>query len=284
MKRLVTRIYVEAVGVLALAALGLAITQAVRQSSPLPLTASVPWLAAVGLIGGSKIVPATWIARTQRHPWPAYAIAAAGTVAAWLASPLLGAEATIGLAALLGYTLWYSRQHRPAEVVTLGEPLPAFPLTTVTGEATTSAALTHEPHVILFYRGSWCPFCMAQVKAVAGQYRELSERGVKVALISPQRAEDTEELSRRFDAPMDFYVDADGAAARVLDIVQEGGTPATFGAGTNGDTVVPTVIITRADGTVAWVHHAEDHRVRPEPSTFLEVIDREGIAVARRGA
>jgi hypothetical protein len=78
---------------------------------------------------------------------------------------------------------------------------------------------------------------------------------------------------------MTFYADVDGAAAQVLDIVQAGGTPLLYGAGTNGDTVVPTVIITDGTGTVVWLHHADNHRIRPEPSVFLEVIDREGIAV-----
>ena len=98
-----------------------------------------------------------------------------------------------------------------------------------------------------------------------------------MALISPQRADETAELATRFDIPMEFYVDTDGAAARVLDMVQAGGVPAIYGAGTNGDTVVPTVVITGRDGKVLWVTHADNHRIRPEPSTFLEVLDRAGI-------
>lgn len=284
MSRLFTRIYVELVGAIGLIALAGVVWIAQTETGLPALVAGIPWLVALALILGPKAAPSAWVARTRRHPWWAYATAIAASLGAAVVSPLAGGISAMAVVALLGYTLWYTRQHQPQGVIVAGAPLPHFPLLTVDGDETSSERLAHEPHVILFYRGSWCPFCVAQVKAVAEQYRELNRRGVRVALISAQRARDTEELSRQFEAPMDFYVDADGAAARMLDIVQEGGTPVTFGAGTNGDTVVPTVIITRADGTVAWVHHAQDHRVRPEPSLFLEVIDREGIAVTRRDA
>lgn len=287
MRRHLSRIYVEATGLLGLAATAMAIVHATGPTGWPALLGAVPWLLAIGLIGAGKLLPARLVARLPRHPWPLYAAAAGATVAGAFVAWATFALAATGLATLLGYTLWYSRQHRPSPTVRVGEPLPAFPLQSVDGEEVGSAALTHQPHVILFYRGSWCPFCVAQITAIASQYRELSDRGVRVALISSRRAEETEQLSARFDAPMDFYVDGGGAAAAVLDIVQQGGTPVTFagGAGDAGDdTVVPTVIITRADGTVAWIHHSDDHRVRPEPSLYLEVIDRQGIAVARRGS
>ncbi len=284
MKRYFARTYVELIGAAGTVATALAVWQAITQSTPGLLLAAAPWAVAIALIAGSKVAPSSVVARTGKHPWAAYSASTIATVGAFIVDPVAGVVAGLGLAALLGYTLWYSRQHVPTAVATVGDPLPVFDLTTVNGERVTSEVFTGDPHVIMFYRGNWCPFCVAQVKGIAAQYRELEARGVRVALISPQRADDTEELSRRFDARMDFYVDVDGAAARTLDLVQEGGTPVTFGGGTNGDTVVPTVIITRADGTVAWIHHATDHRVRPEPSLFLEVIDREGIAIARRGA
>ncbi|WP_084039093.1 redoxin domain-containing protein [Demequina sp. NBRC 110053] len=284
MRTRLTRIYVEAAGLLTLAAVAASLWLATGPAGWRALAGAIPWLLALGLIGASKALPAARVRRFRRHPWWLYGLSAASASAALTADWRAGAIGAAGLATTLGYTAWFARQHTPSPVVALGAPLPAFPLQTVEGEEVGSAALTHQPHVILFYRGEWCPFCVAQITAIADQYRELSSRGVRVALISNRRAEETEALSRRFDAPMDFYVDAGGAAAQALDIVQSGGTPVTYDGGTGGDTVVPTVIITREDGTVAWLHHADDHRIRPEPSVYLEVIDREGIGSARRHA
>lgn len=280
MSRTITRIFVEAILALTMLVAAGAVWQAALGQAHW-LVAALPWLTASALIGGSKVAPAGWLRRTRSRPWVAYVIAAATTAWAVAVSPAAGLVGAGGLAALAAYVEWYSKQHVPTTSFEVGSPLPEFTLTTPDGRSVSSQEFAHAPHVLVFYRGSWCPFCVAQVSALAEQYRELEQRGVRVALISPQRAGDTEELSRRFDAPMDFYVDVDGAAARALDIVQAGGTPVTYGAGTNGDTVVPTVVITRGDGEVAWVQHARDHRVRPEPSVFLEVIDREGIAVTR---
>ncbi|WP_233149982.1 peroxiredoxin-like family protein [Kineosporia sp. A_224] len=222
-----------------------------------------------------RVAPADW----------AWRVAASLAVVATLATGGPGAvtSAVAGSAALVGYQTWYTDQHRPSGGLAVGELLPAFALQTADGSPTTSEALRASPHVILFYRGSWCPFCVAQVRELAAQYRELDRRGVHVALISPQPADDTRALAERFDVPMDFYVDHQGSAARALDIVQQGGVPLSFTAGTDGDTVVPTAIVTDAVGRVVWFQHADDHRVRPEPATFLEVIDRAGIG-ARGGA
>lgn len=278
MKRLFTRAFVELAGAVGLVAIVTAVAQAVRTDHWLWLAAAAPWVGLISYLAYSKLGNPV---RTGRHQWGLHALGVAGIITAAFASPVALAVATLGAAATGYYTHGYSRQHRPTVVIAVGAPLPDFPLTTLTGEQVRSEILTHEPHVIMFYRGNWCPFCMAQVGQLVEQYHELERRGMKVAMISPQRSEDTEELSQRFNMPMEFYADVDGAAAQALDIVQAGGTPVLYGAGTNGDTVVPTVIITDGAGTVVWLHHADNHRIRPEPSLFLEVIDREGIAVPR---
>ncbi|PKQ27178.1 MAG: alkyl hydroperoxide reductase [Actinobacteria bacterium HGW-Actinobacteria-4] len=278
MKRFFTRGFVELAGTVGLVATASSIAQAVRTDQWLWLAAAAPWLGLIGYLAYSKLGNPV---RTSRHQWGLHALSAAGITASAMAGPVALGLAALGAAVTVFYTHGYSRQHTPDAMVTVGARLPEFPLTALDGQVVSSEVLTHEPHVIMFYRGNWCPFCMAQVGQLVEQYHELERRGVKVAMISPQRQEDTEELSHRFNVPMEFYADVDGAAASMLDILQAGGTPLLYGAGTNGDTVVPTVIITDGTGTVVWVHHADNHRIRPEPSVFLEVIDREGIAVPR---
>ena len=39
------------------------------------------------------------------------------------------------------------------------------------------------------------------------------------------------------------------------------------------DTVMPTVIITDAQHNIIWLDETDNYRVRPEPETFLRVID-----------
>ncbi|MBO9555135.1 redoxin domain-containing protein [Cellulomonas sp.] len=279
MSRTVRRGYVDAVAALTVVVLVAALWHAVA-GDPAWLSVAGAWLVTAAAIAGAKL-------HVPRHPRTVDTVTLGLSGTAAVASVLLTRSAVAGAlslaatAALLGYQRWYTRQHRPAPTLAVGDPLPDFPLQHADGTPATSADLVGEPRVILFYRGSWCPFCVAQVRSLAEQYRELDRRGVKVALVSPQPAHDTAELATRFDVPMTFYVDPHGAAARTLDLVQPGGVPLALGAGTDGDTVVPTVVITDASGRVVWLQHSDDHRVRPVPSTFLEVIDSAGIGVAR---
>lgn len=278
------RIALELAGVVALASIATAVAVAVATTAPWWLVAALPGALFVGhFVHLMRSGPTRNGAERIAVPViGAAAIVVAGLTAGWPAA----AVAAVPIASWFGYDRWITRQHRPTGVIEVGQPLPEFPLDTPEGDPVTSAVLADGPHVILFIRGNWCPFCMAQVREVAAQYRELERRGVRVAFVSPQSAEDTVELAGRFDVPMAFYVDRAGRAAELLDLTQRGGRSIAVAdrapdAEDDGDTVVPTVVITDADGRVAWVHHSTDHRVRPEPSTFLEVIDREGIAVAR---
>lgn len=272
--RFIKAVYGEATATLALVMIALVVVRAIAESQPWWLAAALPWAAYALYLA---LLMTRLVVVRRRHPWGQLSVAFVGVVAAIVAGPFAVLVAVLGLAVILGYNYWYSVQHVSVRPVRVEEPLPLFPLTTVDGDVVDSSVLTHQPHVIMFIRGNWCPFCMAQVSQIAAQYRELDKRGVAVAIISPQKPEDTVELAKRFDIPMTYYIDADGAAAAVLDIVQSGGTPVMFSAGTDLDTVVPTVIITDRTGTVLWAEHTDNHRVRPEPTTFLDVLDQHGI-------
>lgn len=282
--RLLRRGYAETVGALTLVVVGVAVWRLVTIGSLAWAGAAVSWLAIGGYLAYILIGKPS---DREPHLWGLTSLSAGGVVVAMLRAPTDGigvaesiaviAVAIAGLLATLGYQYVYSAQHVSTRVPEVGEVLPDFPLTTLAGERVSSAVLRDRPRVILFYRGSWCPFCMTQVRELAARYRELEARGVGVALISPQRADDSAQLAGRFDVSMDFFVDEGGAAARALDLVQEGGVPMVFGAGTDGDTVVPTVLITDASGIVIWRAVADNHRVRPDPAVFLRVLDAAGI-------
>jgi len=274
MLKLFRRFFIEGTVILGLGAITVAVTTGVNSSNWFWLGVPLAWLPVLGYFGYLLLArPSTH----TRNLWPLYVVALAGVAISAPAGIPAVALALVGLGGILLYSYVYSRQHGPTGGIRVDEPLPAFPLQRADGTATSSTELTDRPHVIMFYRGNWCPFCMVQVRELAEQYRELDRRGVGVALISAQRAKDTVELATKFDIPMQFFIDVDGAAARALDLVQVGGVPAIYSAGTNGDTTVPTVVITDARGTVLWVDSSDNHRIRPEPTAFFEVLDRAGI-------
>jgi peroxiredoxin len=193
-----------------------------------------------------------------------------GASDAWALSAAL-----VGFGLFLLYDLWYSDLGRePSAVLEVGRRLPVFTVEDEDGARVRADRFFGGPTLFLFYRGNWCPFCMAQVGELAAQYEELVRRGVSVVLISPQPHGHTRALARKFDLPFHFLVDVDNRAAEALGIVARGGLPLgleLFGYET--DTVLPTVILTDAEGVVRWVDETDNYRVRPEPETFLRVLD-----------
>ena len=187
-----------------------------------------------------------------------------------------------GFSTYLLYNFWYSRLGRGKNItLKQGKLLPAFNLENASGERISSTGFKGKPAIFMFYRGNWCPLCMAQVREIAQQYRELESMGVQVALISPQPHEKTEALARKFDVPFEFLVDVKANAAKQLGIFMQDGLPAGMEMfGYDSDTVYPTVIITDANGKILYVDQTDNYRVRPEPSTFLAVLNSRSPAIS----
>jgi len=178
-----------------------------------------------------------------------------------------------GFAGFLVYAYWYSSFHRAASQLRVGQALPGFELRDTADNTVTSGSLTNKPTVWIFFRGNWCPLCMAQIKELVAQYQQLKELGVRVALVSPQPHRFTKGLAKRFDVPFDFLTDENNRAARLLGIAHPHGLPAGMQVlGYDSDTVLPTVIITDVGGKILWAHETDNYRVRPEPGTYLEVL------------
>lgn len=214
-------------------------------------------------------------ARTSRYLLLPLTLTSLGVVFSLVNFQLLpGLYALIpGLGGLLLYLFWYSPLDRgPGAELVEGARLPAFELQDTDGNSVSSESFLGRKSLWLFYRGNWCPLCVTQVKELAQQYRELQQRDVAVVLVSPQPAEQTRKLAQRFDAPMEFLVDCDNRAAIQLGLLHQGGVPAGM-TGYGEDTVMPTVIMADESGKILFSDLTDNYRVRPEPQTFLQVLD-----------
>lgn len=182
----------------------------------------------------------------------------------------------LGLVGVNAYIFWYSGLDRPSNPdLAEGTLLPEFTLKNEQGDSISSRSFMGKPTLFMFYRGNWCPLCVAQIKEVAANYQALSQRGVQVVLVSPQPAQHSRELAQRFNVAMTFAVDEDGRAARQLKIIHENAVPAIAGLGDyDRDSVFPTVLITDAQGKIIWSDLTDNYRVRPDPAIYLEVIDK----------
>ena len=217
-------------------------------------------------------------ARTFRKQYAMLAAAVTGTALSFAGfeSPASWYALFLGLLPTFAYVYWYSvlDRSRPT-LLEVGATLPELDLHDGDGNAVIET--DGRRRLYMFVRGNWCPLCMAQVKEIAAQYRELEARGVEVFLISRQGAAKTRSLAKRFDVPIRFCVDDDGALARALGIEHLGGAPFLMEPlGYDADSVLPTVVITDPNRRIIFADLADNYRVRPDPSTFLAVLDAEG--------
>jgi len=224
-------------------------------------------------------------ARIDSRLYLHHALAATGTLIAFYAAwrsrepalaPVLYALGPGFLGGLI-YARWYSRfPQRNKDHLQVGTALPPFTLSDLSGTAVSSASFKGTITLLLFYRGNWCPLCVAQVKEIAAHYRELEARGARVILVSPQPQSRSRELAERCAAPMEFMVDQDNQAARALGIAAPGGVPLGMDLqGYASDTVLPTVLISDARGIIRFADLTDNYRLRPDPATFLRVLDEQ---------
>lgn len=195
----------------------------------------------------------------------------------------LSAESAPGIVALtatvvfLLYVFWYSRFGRFSDArIDVGSTLPEFEVHDLDGNVVRSSEFRGSPAVFLFYRGNWCPLCMAQIDELVERYQAMDDLGIAVCLISSQPHEQSKALAGKLGVPFRFLVDTDNKAAEALDIKVLNGVPVGVPGNYEPDTVMPTLVVTSAGGTIVFSDQTDNYRVRPEPDIFLAILRRAG--------
>lgn len=172
------------------------------------------------------------------------------------------------------YSFWYGKLNRSATAIKVGDVLPNLPLWTVDGQKTNTLEFAGKRILFLFYRGNWCPFCVAQIRELVGQYQQLNARGIELVLVSGQNQTKTAELAKQFAVPIHFRIDRELKAAEAFGLVQNDGLPAGLAVlGYDLDVALPTLVAVDETGKVLAVDATDDYRVRPEPATFLKYFE-----------
>lgn len=183
------------------------------------------------------------------------------------------------LAGYLLYDFWYSNlQREESPLLAVGQTLPNFSVFRADGSELNSDSLIGSPALILFFRGNWCPFCVAQIKEIVANYQELADKGVKTLFISPQNQKHTADLAKKFDVPCEFLSDKGNQAADKLGIAADGGLPVGMEAlGYDSDTVLPTALVVDASGKIIYSDQTTNYRVRPEPQEYLKILEQHQV-------
>ena len=96
-----------------------------------------------------------------------------------------------------------------------GDPFPQLTISTTDGQALTlPGAFAGDYAVVLFYRGSWCPYCNAQLRAFERARQVLADNGIRVAALSVDDQETSAALveKHKLTFPVGYGADARAVA------------------------------------------------------------------------
>ncbi|AMM19662.1 peroxiredoxin [Frondihabitans sp. PAMC 28766] len=175
----------------------------------------------------------------------------------------------------------------PADAVAAGDTLPAAALLDSAGSSVSLGdALGDGRTVLVFYRGSWCPYCNLTLKHYQeALLPELTQRGVKLVAISPQTPEASDLAVSNGGLEFTVLTDPGNALVRQLGILTEpsadarkahaalGFDVADSNADQTGDIPYPTVLVVEADGRVVFADVHVDYTTRTEVPALLAAVD-----------
>ena len=98
-----------------------------------------------------------------------------------------------------------------------GDPFPKLTISAADDQSITLPdAFAGDFGVVLFYRGAWCPYCNAQLRAFQRSGQALSDAGVKVAALSVDDKETTAALVARHHLTFPVGYGANAAAVAAV--------------------------------------------------------------------
>ncbi|MGZ0654122.1 peroxiredoxin-like family protein [Coraliomargarita sp. W4R53] len=180
------------------------------------------------------------------------------------------------------------KEGKGAQAIAVGQAAPKFQLPDAHGNLIALTDLLQQgPVVIMFYRGSWCPYCNMQIHALQSRLPEIQALGAQLVAISPQKPDNS--LSQIERDALEFTVLSDkdcsvaaqyGAAWDVPSLFLEhmrkdrGLDLVDINQGNGSILPIPGTFIVNGDGSVVWQSVEVDYRTRPEPNDVIAALGK----------
>lgn len=174
------------------------------------------------------------------------------------------------------------------DAIELGAQAPRFELPNQQGKSVSlTDLLAKGPVVVTFYRGSWCPYCNLQLRALHAKLSEIHNLGAELIAISPQVPDDS--LSKDEISAMDFVVLSDqdakiaakfGVAWEVPEFMLEHmrvDRKLDLEAINNGNgsiMPIPATFVLNQAGEITWRFVDVDYRTRSEPADIINALQK----------
>ncbi len=175
----------------------------------------------------------------------------------------------------------------PARAAAPGTQLPDAKLIDARGASTSLHTVTDgRPLVMVFYRGAWCPYCNITLKAYQEQLLpELTERGVGLVAISPQRPDGSLSMQQKNELAYPVLSDPGNVLAGQLGILAPprsadvraahdllGFNLTAVNADGTDSLPMPTPVLADAGNTIRWIDVHPNYATRTEVADILNAL------------
>ena len=173
-----------------------------------------------------------------------------------------------------------------ANAIEVGQKGPDFALPNPQGDTVSlSKLLAIGPVVVTFHRGSWCPYCNLQMRAMHERLSDIKKLGAQLAAISPEVPGDTSSSDETESLPYPVLSDHDSRVATqygvawnvpelILDHMRNDRKLglADINGGNGSVLPIPATFVLDRQGIVTWRFVDVDYRRRAEPDDIVEAL------------
>jgi len=165
-----------------------------------------------------------------------------------------------------------------------GDSAPMFELPDASGKMVRLAdVLESGPVIVSFYRGSWCPFCNLELRAMQRELESAKAAGVTLMAISPNKPDESLTLVEKHELTFPVLSDDDNLVAKKFNLVfkmeqglvdrylEDGRNIAEMNGSEKWELPVPATYVIDTSGVIRYAFVSLNHRERAEPSDVIAV-------------
>jgi len=166
--------------------------------------------------------------------------------------------------------------------IKVGQSLPPLSLKNSDGKTVNlNKSVADKPAILIFYRGSWCPYCnthLGELKTIEGKLKSL---GYQIIALSPDLPENLKKSVDKNDLDYQLLSDSKAEAAKALGLaykVDEATYKMLVGYNINLEQAsgekhhilpVPAAVLVGTDGAVKFIFSSPDYKVRIDTKVLL---------------
>ncbi len=167
--------------------------------------------------------------------------------------------------------------------ISVGEQLPALTLKGLDAKPVDlNALVAKKPTILIFYRGSWCPYCNTHLGELQTVEAELQKLGYQVVAVSPDLPNNLETSVEKNELTYTLLSDSEVKAAQALGLAFRV-DDSTYKLYMNYDInleeasgekhhilPIPAAIVLDTNGKVRFIFSSPDYKVRVDKDVLLK--------------